>query len=61
MDDVIKQRGTEPSLGGQSASGPPVMGRKLFDKKRKGSPGKLGKSSTRAESLSKLRGKGAIS
>ena len=34
--------------------------RKLFQKKQPGSPGKLGKTSTKAESLSKLRGKGAL-
>lgn len=35
-------------------------GKKLFMRKNPGSPGKLGKSSTKAESLSKLRGKGAL-
>ena len=38
----------------------PLGGRKLFIKKNPGSPGKLGKTSTKAESLSKLRGKGAL-
>lgn len=33
---------------------------KLFTKKSPGAPGKLGKSSTKAESLAKLRGKGAL-
>jgi hypothetical protein len=33
---------------------------KLFQKKNPGSPGKLGKASTKSESLSKLRGKGAL-
>ncbi len=37
-----------------------VAGRKLFMAKNPGSPGKLGKSSTKAEALSKLRGKGAL-
>lgn len=37
-----------------------VTGRKLFMAKNPGAPGKLGKSSTKAESLSKLRGKGAL-
>lgn len=37
-----------------------VSGRKLFMPKNPGAPGKLGKSSTKAESLSKLRGKGAL-
>lgn len=42
-------------------SEPRVLGaRKLFSKKNPGAPGKLGKSSTKAESLSKLRGKGAL-
>ena len=41
--------------------GPKVLGaRTLFTRKNPGAPGKLGKSSTKAESLSKLRGKGAI-
>ena len=40
---------------------PKVMGgRHLFERKNPGAPGKLGKSSTKAESLSKLRGKGAL-
>lgn len=40
---------------------PRILGaRTLFVKKQPGSPGKLGKTSTRAESLSKLRGKGAL-
>ena len=39
---------------------PKVMGRKLFMRKNPGAPGKLGKSTTKAESLSKLRGKGAL-
>ena len=43
------------------ATGPRVLGaRKLFMQKNPGSPGKLGKTSTKAESLSKLRGKGAL-
>lgn len=53
----------QPSgLGGTTpAAGPKVLGtRRLFTKKMPGSPGKLGKTSTRAESLSKLRGKGAL-
>ena len=39
---------------------PKIMGRKLFMRKNPGAPGKLGKSTTKAESLSKLRGKGAL-
>lgn len=53
----------QPSLGSPSLpkSGPRVLGaRRLFTKKSPGSPGKLGKTSTMAESLSKLRGKGAL-
>jgi hypothetical protein len=43
------------------AAGPRVLGaRKLFMQKNPGAPGKLGKTSTKAESLSKLRGKGAL-
>lgn len=43
---------------GKSTSGP----KKLFTKKTPGASGKLGKggASTRSESLSKLRGKGAL-
>ena len=37
-----------------------VAGRKLFMPKNPGAPGKLGKATTRSESLSKLRGKGAL-
>jgi hypothetical protein len=49
-----------PSLGNLK-KGPPVLGgRRLFTPKNPGSPGKLGKTSTKAESLSKLRGKGAL-
>lgn len=48
-----------PGMGRQS-KGPALAGRKLFTKKNPGSPGKLGKTSTRAEALSKLRGKGAL-
>jgi hypothetical protein len=41
--------------------GPRVLGgRFLFQKKNPGSPGKLGRTSTMAESLSKLRGRGAL-
>ena len=50
-------------MGGTSKpdSGPRVLGaRKLFTPKNPGSPGKLGKSSTKAESLAKLRGRGAL-
>ena len=52
-----------PDIGGQpSSTGPRVLGaRKLFQRRMPGAPGKLGKSSTKAESLSKLRGKGALS
>jgi hypothetical protein len=46
---------------GTAADTPRVLaGRKLFMKKNPGAPGKLGKTSTKAESLSKLRGKGAL-
>ena len=47
---------------GQLQKGPAQVfsGRKLFMAKNPGAPGKLGKSSTKAESLSKLRGKGAL-
>lgn len=49
------------SKAGSRESGPLVLGgRRLFKKKSPGSPGKLGKSSTKAESLSKLRGRGAL-
>lgn len=47
-----------PDQGGSATR--VLGGRKLFIKKNPGSPGKLGKSSTKAESLSKLRGKGAL-
>jgi hypothetical protein len=53
----------EKPLAGRvkAAMGPKVLGgRRLFEKKNPGSPGKLGKTSTKAESLSKLRGKGAL-
>ena len=50
----------EPKLGNTPAA-PRVLGaRQLFTRKNPGAPGKLGKSSTKAESLSKLRGKGAL-
>jgi hypothetical protein len=43
------------------ALGPPKLGgRNLFMKKNMGAPGKLGKTTTKAESLSKLRGIGAL-
>jgi len=48
------------------ADATPTVGRRvlgarvLFQRKNPGSPGKLGKTSTKAESLSKLRGKGAL-
>lgn len=48
----------QSSMG--SVSTPSVGSRKLFTPKNPGSPGKLGKSSTKAESLAKLRGKGAL-
>lgn len=52
---------SNPPMGPKSNVGPKVLGaRRLFMKKAPGAPGKLGKSSTKAESLSKLRGKGAI-
>ena len=49
------------SAAGKSSSTSPA-GKKLFTKKLPGAPGKLGKggASTRSESLSKLRGKGAL-
>jgi hypothetical protein len=60
------ETGSEPSIGrlgtnmsaGKHLSGSPAT--KLFTRKSPGSPGKLGKTSSLAESLSKLRGKGAI-
>jgi len=56
LDD--KSEGENPS---SSFRTPKVLGgRRLFVKKNPGSPGKLGKASTKAESLSKLRGKGAL-
>lgn len=60
--DSSQTKGLKPTKGIPKVRvGPSVMGgRKLFMTKNPGSPGKLGKSSTRAESLSKLRGKGAI-
>ena len=39
---------------------PMVAGRRLFMPKNPGAPGKLGKATTKSESLSKLRGKGAL-
>ena len=51
------------TLGSRRISTPKVaMGRKLFVPKTPGSPGKLslGKTSTTAQSLAKLRGKGAL-
>lgn len=56
-DESGETGGTEK----RSPSAPSVLGRKLFRQKHPGSPGKLGKDvSTKAESLSKLRGKGAL-
>lgn len=50
---------TAGSIGSYHA--PRILGqRTLFAKKLPGSPGKLGKTSTKAESLSKLRGRGAL-
>jgi hypothetical protein len=60
-NDAGTPNGDLGSPVGQGGEGPRVLGaRKLFMKKNPGSPGKLGKSSTKAESLSKLRGKGAL-
>lgn len=56
--DTSGNLGDHQDLG---VSEPRILGaRKLFSKKMPGAPGKLGKSSTKAESLSKLRGKGAL-
>lgn len=54
-----------PQMGGvkqaNTAKVPTLSGKsKLFVTKNPGSPGKLGRSSTLSESLSKLRGKGAM-
>lgn len=58
MPGVSVENGNQ---GVQKEIGPRIPGgRKLFSKKMPGSPGKLGKTSTKAESLSKLRGKGAL-
>lgn len=46
---------------GKKEKGQVFGAKRLFQKRMPGAPGKLGKSSTKAESLSKLRGKGAIS
>ena len=60
--DTAGNRGDSQDIGLSSSDNTPrVLGaRRLFQKKLPGSPGKLGKSSTKAESLSKLRGKGAL-
>lgn len=55
--DTSGNAGDHQDLG---VSEPRLGGRKIFVKKNPGAPGKLGKSSTKAESLSKLRGKGAL-
>jgi hypothetical protein len=49
-------------MGAKQPSPIKVMGRKIFVQKNPGSPGKLslGKTSTTAQSLAKLRGKGAL-
>lgn len=51
-----------PGMGGRAGGPKAAGGRKLFTKKIPGAPGKLslGKTSSNAQSLSKLRGKGAI-
>ena len=50
-----------PKVPNLAKAVPRIVGAsQLFQKKYPGSPGKLGKSSTKAESLSKLRGKGAL-
>jgi len=60
------ETGSEPAIGrlGTNMSArktaSPASSTKLFTRKSPGSPGKLGKTSSLAESLSKLRGKGAI-
>ena len=58
---------SDRALGLPPKKGPMAMGRQLFKAKAPGvppklggSPGKLGKASTKSESLSKLRGKGAL-
>lgn len=50
------------NMGAKQPSPIKVMGRKIFVQKNPGSPGKLslGKTSTTAQSLAKLRGKGAL-
>lgn len=62
--DTSGNIGDSKDLGGQKLPGMTGTGdlgsRKLFIRKNPGAPGKLGKSSTKAESLSKLRGKGAL-
>lgn len=63
VDNDAGDPGTIRPLGPSESpnGGPRVLGaRKLFMRKQPGAPGKLGKSSTKAESLSKLRGKGAL-
>jgi hypothetical protein len=56
QDPVQKGRPTGQLQKGMAK----VANPKLFVQKNPGAPGKLGKSSTKAESLSKLRGKGAL-
>jgi len=55
-NDPEKMAGEGPQSLGSSM--PSKM--KLFKAKNPGAPGKLGKTSSLAESLSKLRGKGAV-
>jgi hypothetical protein len=61
IGDSLQSNSQDPVNRGL-AKGPAnsVTGRKLFMPKNPGAPGRLGKSSTKAESLSKLRGKGAL-
>lgn len=59
--DTSGNIGDHKDMGLDGPKAPKVMGgRTLFSKKNPGAPGKLGKSSTKAESLSKLRGRGAL-
>jgi hypothetical protein len=58
--DSLQSNPQDPVNRGLAKGKPMVAGRKLFMTKNPGAPGKLGKSSTKAESLSKLRGKGAL-
>ncbi len=58
-NDPAKMASDGPTLGPDSVV-KPSRKTKLFKAKNPGAAGKLGKSSSLAESLSKLRGKGAV-